>query len=185
MGSVKRGATTRLFTGELDTPIGRLQLATSVRGLCFVGLPHASGAGFPGFAARHYPGVSREHAFAPLRAAARQLLEYLEGKRRAFDLALDCRGTAFQRLVWTALREIPYGETCSYGELARRLNRPSAARAVGAANGANPLALVIPCHRVVTASGGIGGYAGGVPLKKRLLAMERAELGGEAPGLLR
>ncbi len=184
MGSVQSSAADPLYTTDLETRVGRLLLVASPAGLCYVGLPHASGGGFRGFAARHFPGTRPESAFAPLRDAARQLGEYLEGKRRRFDLALDCRGTAFQRGVWDALREIPYGETCTYGELARRLGRPGAARAIGSANGANPLALVIPCHRVVASGGRIGGYAGGVVLKKRLLAMERAAVGGEAPDAL-
>ncbi len=184
MGSVQRSATGPLYTTDLETRVGRLLLVGSELGLCYVGLPHASGGGFRGFAARQFPGTRPEPAFAPLRDAARQLGEYLDGKRRVFELDLDCRGTEFQRGVWAALREIPYGETCTYGELARRVGRPGAARAVGSANGANPLALVIPCHRVVASGGRIGGYAGGVALKKRLLAMERAAVGDEAPGAL-
>lgn len=179
MEHVQGDTTASLFVADLDTPIGRMQLAATERGLCHVGLPHASGPGLAGFAARYLAHARREHAFAPLRDAARQILEYLEGKRRVFNLPLDCYGTLFQRRVWTALRAIPYGETCSYGELAERLDRPGAARAVGSANGANPLALVIPCHRVVAAGGRIGGYAGGIALKQRLLAMECAALAGE------
>ncbi len=170
---------TSLYIADLDTPIGRLQLAATERGLCHVGLPHASGSGLAGFVARYLPEAHREYAFAPLRDAARQVLEYLEGKRRAFNIPLDCYGTLFQRRVWTALRAIPYGQTRSYGELAVSLERPGGARAVGAANGANPLALIIPCHRVVAAGGRVGGYAGGVALKQRLLAMERAAIAGE------
>ena len=104
--------------------------------------------------------------------AAGQLDEYFTARRRAFQLPLDLRGTPFQQKVWSALLEIPYGETRSYAELARSIGEPKAFRAVGAANGANPIAIMVPCHRVISSGGGIGGYGGGVPLKKRLLALE-------------
>ena len=104
--------------------------------------------------------------------ATGQLEEYFNARRRAFELPLDLRGTPFQQRVWNALLEIPYGETRSYAELARSIGEPKAFRAVGAANGANPIAIIIPCHRVVSSGGGLGGYGGGVPLKRRLLALE-------------
>jgi O-6-methylguanine DNA methyltransferase len=104
--------------------------------------------------------------------AAAQLDEYFTARRRAFQLPLDLRGTPFQQKVWNALLEIPYGETRSYAELARSIGAPKAYRAVGAANGANPIAIIIPCHRVISSGGGLGGYGGGVPLKRRLLALE-------------
>ena len=91
-----------------------------------------------------------------------------------FDLALDLRGTPFQREVWAALLDIPYGETRSYVEVGRAVGRPRASRAVGGANNANPIALVVPCHRVIAADGSLGGYGGGLELKARLLAMERS-----------
>ncbi|MFC2991203.1 methylated-DNA--[protein]-cysteine S-methyltransferase [Halomonas tibetensis] len=108
--------------------------------------------------------------------AREQVLAYLDGRRRSFSLPLAPGGSDFQRQVWAALLRIPWGETRTYGELARRLGREGAARAVGAANGANPLPLLIPCHRVVAASG-LGGYSGGLALKRRLLEME-----GSLPG---
>jgi O-6-methylguanine DNA methyltransferase len=107
-----------------------------------------------------------------LSQAAAQLDEYFNTRRREFELPLDLRGTPFQQKVWKALLEIPYGETRSYAELARSIGKPKAFRAVGAANGANPIAIIIPCHRVISSGGGLGGYGGGVPLKKRLLALE-------------
>lgn len=105
-------------------------------------------------------------------SCAEQLREYLEGHRRVFEVALDLRGTAFQRAVWAALREIPYGTTRTYGEVAEAIGNSKAARAVGAACGANPVAIVAPCHRVVGRGGGLGGYAGGVELKQRLIELE-------------
>ncbi|PSL54103.1 methylated-DNA-[protein]-cysteine S-methyltransferase [Saccharothrix carnea] len=102
-----------------------------------------------------------------------QLAEYFAGTRTDFDLPLDPIGTPFQRTVWRALAEIPYGETVTYGELAQRLGRPSAARAVGLANGRNPIAIILPCHRVVGANGDLTGYGGGLARKRRLLDLER------------
>jgi methylated-DNA-[protein]-cysteine S-methyltransferase len=111
-----------------------------------------------------------------LARAAAQLAEYFAGTRRTFDLPLAPRGTGFQRIVWHALAKIPYGETRSYGELARAIGRPAASRAVGAANGKNPLSIVVPCHRVVGASGELTGYAGGVATKRWLLDHEAGSL---------
>ena len=104
--------------------------------------------------------------------AVHQIEEYFSGDRKEFQLALDLRGTLFQQRVWQALQEIPYGQTRSYVDIARLLGSPGAARAVGAANGSNPVAIVVPCHRVVASGGGLGGYGGGLELKRRLLALE-------------
>jgi methylated-DNA-[protein]-cysteine S-methyltransferase len=108
----------------------------------------------------------------------RQLKEYFAGRRRTFDLKLDFTGTPFQRRVWKALLTIPYGETRSYGDIARQIGRPSAARAVGAANGRNPVSIVAPCHRVVGSTGTLTGFAGGLEAKAMLLALEGARTGG-------
>jgi len=107
-------------------------------------------------------------------AAARELGEYLRGRRKTFDVPIAMRGTAFDREVWSALCTIPFGTTWSYGELARAVGRPAAARAVGAANGRNPLGIVVPCHRVIGKNGALTGYAGGLPRKTWLLAHEGA-----------
>ena len=107
-----------------------------------------------------------------LAQAAAQLAAYFAGERRDFDLPLAPDGTPFQRQVWDALAAVPYGATTSYGELAAAIGRPGSARAVGAANGANPLAIVVPCHRVVGADGTLTGYAGGLDAKRRLLDLE-------------
>jgi methylated-DNA-[protein]-cysteine S-methyltransferase len=142
---------------HVDTPVGRLGLVASERGLRRVLWPGEPGAG------------GDETVLA---AAAAQLREYFAGSRRAFDLPLDLEGTAFQRRAWLALAEIPYGETRSYGEQARRLGAPKAARAVGAANGANPVPIVLPCHRLVGADGSLTGFGGGLDVKRRLLEHE-------------
>ncbi len=109
-----------------------------------------------------------------LESAVSQLKEYFAGTRRTFDLPLNVGGTAFQRRVWEAVREIPFGETRTYLQIARAMGNPGAVRAVGAANGANPVPIVIPCHRVVATGGGLGGYGGGLDLKRWLLAHESA-----------
>jgi methylated-DNA-[protein]-cysteine S-methyltransferase len=114
-----------------------------------------------------------DDAFAAVRE---QLAEYFAGERQTFDVPLAMEGTEFQRAVWSALREIPYGETTSYGELARRLGRPEASRAVGAANGSNPIAVIVPCHRVIGADGSLTGFGGGLERKRTLLDLERGVL---------
>jgi methylated-DNA-[protein]-cysteine S-methyltransferase len=123
----------------------------------------------PAFSARH----------PVLDAALVQLRQYFAGQRRTFELPLDLVGTAFQRSAWLALADIPYGETVSYGEQARRLGRPTAVRAVGAANGRNPIAVILPCHRVIGGDGSLTGYAGGLDIKSALLDHERGS--GQAP----
>jgi len=121
------------------------------------------------------------------RETARQLRLYFDRKLREFDLPLAPDGTVFQQAVWAELRRIPYGETISYGELARRIGNPAASRAVGLANGANPIAIVIPCHRVIGASGKLTGFGGGLDVKRKLLELEGPatsfewESGGELP----
>ena len=150
---------------EVDTPLGRVRLARTARGL--------AGLWFEG--QKHHPGelsVPRHADDALLREAAAQLQRYFAGTLARFELPLDLQGTPFQRSVWQALRRIPAGGTCSYGELARRLGAPQAVRAVGAAVGRNPASLVVPCHRVLGTDGALTGYAGGVDRKRALLALE-------------
>jgi methylated-DNA-[protein]-cysteine S-methyltransferase len=113
---------------------------------------------------------------APFKEAIRQLGAYFEGKLKDFDLPLVLNGTEFQLLVWNNLRKIPYGETVSYGQLARRIGSPEAARAVGLANGSNPIPIIIPCHRVIGSNGDLAGFGGGLPVKKKLLALESRQL---------
>lgn len=110
-----------------------------------------------------------------LEPAIDQLAEYFAGERTAFDLPLRLTGTDFQKAVWDALREIPYGVTESYGQLAARIGRPAASRAVGLANGKNPVSIIVPCHRVIGSGGSLTGYGGGLERKQRLLAFERAD----------
>ncbi len=159
----------------LPSPIGPLVLAGAGERLACIGFPAGKGAVTPG-ADWHRD----DTAFGQARS---QLDAYFAGRLTRFDLALDPRGTPFQREVWQALTEIPPGETISYGELARRIGRPKASRAVGAANGVNPLPIVVPCHRVIGAAGALTGFAGGLETKRFLLALERGQ-GAAPPGQL-
>jgi O-6-methylguanine DNA methyltransferase len=161
-----------VHTAEFDTPFGAMTCASSERGLCFIELPRANGRGLAGWLRRFAPDARVLAGYAPNRAAIAQIQGYLAGKRESFRCDLDLRATGFQIRVYAALLEIPYGETRSYGEIARAIGEPSAARAVGAAAGANPLPLVVPCHRVVGSGGKLGGFGGGRALKRRLLALE-------------
>lgn len=151
---------------EYPGPLGPLLLAASERGLAGVYFGQH----------RHFKGSAgwQPDARHPLLLrAGRQLDEYFAGLRRSFDLPLDLSaGSAFQQAVWRALLDIPYGRTESYAGLARRLAKPAAARAVGAANGRNPLSIIVPCHRVIASSGALSGYAGGLHNKEILLALE-------------
>ncbi|WP_344287640.1 methylated-DNA--[protein]-cysteine S-methyltransferase [Streptomyces synnematoformans] len=130
---------------------------------------------------RHRPaeetfGTPADAADPPFAAVAAQLRAYFAGERTDFDLPLRLAGTPFQQRVWEQLRQIPYGETLSYGELAERVGNPAASRAVGMANGRNPVGIIVPCHRVVGANGSLTGYGGGIDRKKQLLALERRGL---------
>ena len=151
----------------IETPIGPLLVAADEAGLRRISFPER------GQARRPEAGWVRDRA--PFRQLAGQLQEYFAGKRRSFSLRLAPQGTEFQRATWRALAEIPYGTTISYAELARRVGRPAASRAVGAANGANPLPIVVPCHRVIGANGSLTGFGGGLPTKRALLELEGAE----------
>jgi methylated-DNA-[protein]-cysteine S-methyltransferase len=154
------------FYCHVESPIGRLLLTSdgeSLTGL-YMGAPSKS------------PEMSSDWTSdldaAPLPQAAQQLEEYFAGKRRNFDLPLKLQGTEFQRRVWTQLTQIPFGETLSYGQLAQRLDNPKGSRAVGLANGRNPIAVIVPCHRVIGADGSLTGFGGGIPRKQWLLAHE-------------
>jgi len=154
---------------QIDSPVGPLTLLGE--GDALVGLQMEAQDLSPASAAA--VAAATEKSSAILKTAVKQLQEYFAGKRRSFDLALAPDGTLFQRTVWSALAKIPYGRTMTYGELARAIGHPTASRAVGAANGANPIGIVIPCHRVIGANGKLTGYAGGVPKKRWLLDWEK------------
>ncbi|TDY22053.1 methylated-DNA-[protein]-cysteine S-methyltransferase [Paraburkholderia sp. BL6665CI2N2] len=130
-------------------------------------------------------GLMREAKDDPiLTNAERQLTEYFAGTRERFDLALDFSGTEFQKKVWSALLSIPYGETRTYGDIAKQIGQPTAVRAVGAANGRNPVSIIAPCHRVIGSSGQLTGFAGGLSAKEALLTLEGANWGSRSSGRL-
>jgi methylated-DNA-[protein]-cysteine S-methyltransferase len=147
-----------------DSPAGPLFLAADESGLQLLLMELDSR---PWRIEEHWQPAGRE-----LDAVCRQLDEYFAGKRRQFELRLVPKGTAFQQAVWQALLAIPYGRTCSYSELASVIGRPKAVRAVGTANGANPISIIVPCHRVIGRDGSLTGYAGGLPRKQQLLELE-------------
>ena len=149
-----------------SSPLGDLELESDGAALVRIRLPEETR---PADA-----DAVRRYDAEPFAAAVAQLDEYFAGNRRTFDLPLAPAGTAFQKSVWRALLRIPYGRTTSYGALADKLGKPTACRAVGAANGRNPLPIVVPCHRVIGSNGRLTGYAGGLEAKQRLLELEGA-----------
>ncbi|MCE7797458.1 methylated-DNA--[protein]-cysteine S-methyltransferase [Sphingobium sufflavum] len=155
-----------LANSIFTSPVGALRLVASETGLVAILWENDDPKRVPLGPCANAP----DHMI--LSEVARQLGEYFAGERRIFNLPLDFRGTDFQKDVWAALLTIPFGETRSYGEIARAIGRPSASRAVGAANGRNPISIVAPCHRVVGANGTMTGFAGGIPAKEYLLALE-------------
>jgi methylated-DNA-[protein]-cysteine S-methyltransferase len=153
---------------QIESPVGPLLLVADEAGLrqiLFVNGRHQA-----------RPEPSWKVDAAPLEKTIGQLRSYFAGEREEFDLPLAPEGTPFQQEVWRRLCDIPYGETISYGELARRIGNPQASRAVGLANGSNPIPIVIPCHRVIGSNGKLTGYGGGLPIKEKLLALERKQL---------
>ena len=156
---------TDVYYDYLDSPVGRLLLVIGAQGLQRVHFESS----------RHPFRVDKEWERSPgaLHEARAQLKAYFAGKLKEFDLQLAPEGSEFQQQVWLELLRIPYGATTSYGEIAKRVGDPTASRAVGAANGQNPLAIVVPCHRVIGANGSLTGYGGGLPVKRFLLDLEQ------------
>ena len=152
---------------SLDTPVGLLLLRANEDGLREITFLKAG---------RVLPKSDWQEDPRAFREPVRQLRAYFAGELEQFDIRLAPEGTEFQQRVWTELSKIPYGETVSYGELARRIGNPKASRAVGLANGSNPIPIIIPCHRVIGSNGKLTGYGGGLPVKEKLLALERRQL---------
>jgi len=154
----------KIYYTVMKGPLGDILLAASDNGLCYLGFQESRSA--------RDPDPSWVASKKPFKEVVTQLKEYFSGRRKRFDLPLDLQGTPFQRSVWKALLEIPYGQTASYGDIARRIGNPKACRAVGGANGANPVAVIVPCHRVIGTSGKLTGFGAGLPIKRRLLDLE-------------
>ena len=168
MASSNRIASRRHVYKRVSSPVGQLTLAATADGLAAVLWEHDR----PGRVRLNLEAEEPDHPV--LVEAERQLAEYFAGRRQSFALPLDLEGTAFQRQVWNALLTIPFGETRSYRQIAAQIGNPAAVRAVGAANGRNPVSIVAPCHRVIGSSGALTGFAGGLAVKERLLALEGA-----------
>jgi methylated-DNA-[protein]-cysteine S-methyltransferase len=151
----------------IDSPVGELKLVASDKGLVAILWENDSPRRV------RLSELVEDEQHPVLVETERQLEEYFAGKRKAFSVALDMRGTRFQKDVWEALLAIPFGETRSYGQLANQLGNPRATRAVGAANGRNPVSIIVPCHRVIGALGKLTGFAGGLDAKARLLGLEK------------
>jgi len=159
----------KMYYCYFDTPIGELLLAGEAEALALIGFPKGS--------MRRDPEPDWIYNEAPFAEARRQLAEYFAGERKAFDLSLVLSGTDFQIAVLEALQEIPYGETTSYGAIAKQIGKPKAVRAVGAANGRNPIPIVVPCHRVIGTSGDLTGFGGRLDTKAALLRLEAENSG--------
>jgi methylated-DNA-[protein]-cysteine S-methyltransferase len=155
----------RLYSSTIDSPVGALSLAASDRALIALVWRRESHC-------EAFENALEKPGHPVLRETARQLLEYFAGSRRAFDVELDFRGTDFQRRVWAALLTIPYGETRTYRQIAEQIGNPAAVRAVGAANGRNPISIIAPCHRVIGMNGDLTGFGGGLAAKACLLSLE-------------
>ncbi len=154
----------KITYSEMDSPIGKLLLFGTERGLSGIYMTRQN----------HFDGIQKDWKRDDVkwRGVTRQLREYFAGKRRDFDIPLDVEGTEFQMKVWNALCKIPFGRTASYADIARKIGKPKAMRAVGMANGRNPVSIIVPCHRVIGADGSLTGYGGGLDRKKILLDLE-------------
>lgn len=163
-----------LYWSSVPSPLGECIVMATEAGVCWTGTPGtAVDEGL--YRTKHWLQIDRvvkDEEIAPLQQAVDELKRYFAGERLQFSCPLDLQGTPFQVRIWQELYRIPYGETRSYGEIARMIGRPTASRAVGAANGANPIAIIVPCHRVIGGNGKLTGYGGGLPTKSWLLSLE-------------
>lgn len=158
----------------LDTTIGQLLIASSAKGLVRIILPREGNPDLLSRLRKEHPKETLIENQEKNRKALEQLREYFDGLRTEFSLAVDLRGTHFQKSVWNAVARVPHGQTRSYGEIARQIGKPRACRAVGGANRANPLPIVIPCHRIIGSDGSMTGFGGGISLKEKLLKLENS-----------
>jgi O-6-methylguanine DNA methyltransferase len=166
----------RLFVQRVATPIGVLLTAGGDAGICRLCFPEEPSQNWEGWFRKWFSQLPEETPHPILKQAAAELDEYFARRRHIFNVPLDLHGTAFEMRVWQDLIKVPYGGTVSYGEIARRIKRPRAARAVGGAVGRNPVAIIVPCHRVVGHDGSLVGFGGGLPLKEQLLELEEARI---------
>lgn len=165
-----------MYWSEIKHSLGSMIVAATALGLCYVGSPDASCEEVEVWARKLASDYRLVRSDEKMRPYAEQLVHYLEGQRTRFELPLDVRGTTFQQSVWKALMSLPYGKTSVYSDLAEAIGKPNAVRAVGAAIGANPLLIVVPCHRVIGKNGALTGYRGGLAAKSWLLQLEKRQL---------
>ena len=166
----------KLYCQSLQTPIGKLQVAASKTGICRIDFTRTQRKDSKDWFEIHFANHPQEGSNSVLKKALIQLREYFEGERRSFQVPLDLRGTAFQLRVWRELAKIPYGFTASYGEIARQVHNARAGQAVGRAVGANPVPIIVPCHRTIGHDGALVGFGGGLPTKEQLLELEGARI---------
>jgi len=157
----------------VNSPLGRLYLGRHPQGLCALTLGDDAWNKLVRYVDKTWPEAELQDSKSMFKGVIQELHDYFRGDRTHFDVPLLLKGTDFQKKVWKGLLEIPYGTTLSYGELADRLNNPGGMRAVGAANGQNPVPVIVPCHRVIAADGSLGGYTGGLGIKRKLLNLEQ------------
>jgi methylated-DNA-[protein]-cysteine S-methyltransferase len=162
----------KAYYGVFDSSLGVVCIASTERGVCKIALPEESQEAFLGWLEAHFDPQNVIEDRGKNEGMLAELESYLAGELREFQSPLDLRGTEFQRKVWREVEAIPYGTTCSYQEIAERIGHPKAYRAVGAANGANPIPIIVPCHRVIGRDGSLRGYGGGLAMKERLLRLE-------------
>ena len=167
----------KVFWARMPLEVGETYCAATKKGLCFIGSPNESFAQLEKWVNHRRGTVALVHEKRYLQPYLVQLNAYLRGEIEAFTIPIDLHGTDFQRMIWEALCQIPYGQTTSYRALAQIVGRPKAVRAVGNAVGANPLLYIVPCHRVVPTSGGLGGFRAGIALKEHLLTIEQESVG--------
>jgi methylated-DNA-[protein]-cysteine S-methyltransferase len=160
----------RIYVSELHSPIGTLHLASSDQGVVFISL--SGRKDLLKHLEKRVPDMELEEYISKNKGAIKQLKEYFSGSRKDFDLPLHLMGTEFQKLVWRQLKRVPFGQTASYKEIAEKIGRPKAMRAVGQANHRNPIPIIIPCHRIIGANGHLVGYGGGLDKKRFLLSHE-------------
>ncbi|MFT8320247.1 MAG: methylated-DNA--[protein]-cysteine S-methyltransferase [Bacillus sp. (in: firmicutes)] len=163
----------KIYWSLLSNNEWQMYIAATEKGLCYVGSQNQPFSELLQWVAKKYPTVELEEGEAYLEPYKKELIEYLSGARQTFTIAFDYSGTVFQQAVWEALAAIPYGTTMGYAEIATKINKPKSVRAVGTAIGANPILIVVPCHRVIGKNGKLTGYRGGLEMKEKLLQLEK------------
>ncbi|MBS4210398.1 methylated-DNA--[protein]-cysteine S-methyltransferase [Bacillus sp. FJAT-50079] len=164
-----------IYWSKFEDDNWSLYLAKTENGLCYIGSPGEAYEQLEAWLQKHFPKANIVESKEALQPYVHELREYFEGRRKAITLPIDIKGTAFQHAVWEALKQIPYGQTHSYSDIAERIQKPKAVRAVGSAIGANPVLIAVPCHRVIGKNGSLTGFRAGIEMKEYLLKLEGEE----------